>query len=49
MCAYAPLVGPLVNTNFCWIVCYHEHAYPREGHVLWITSMLLALFSESTS
>jgi hypothetical protein len=95
MCAYATLVGPLVNADFfelraaiylpflisgwinivflaavamrwwegnrrpfkslraitllmipfCWIVFYHEHAYPREGHVLWIASMVIALFS----
>jgi len=28
-----------------WIVLYHEHAYPREGHVLWVAAMVLALFS----
>jgi hypothetical protein len=96
MCAYATLVGPLVDTRFfegraavympflisgwinivflaslamrwwegnrrpfkslrtitllmipfSWIVFYNEHAYPREGHVLWIVAMVLALFSE---
>jgi hypothetical protein len=35
----------LVMIPFCWIVFYHEHLYPREGHVLWIASMVVALFS----
>jgi hypothetical protein len=39
----------LVMIPFCWIVFYDEHAYPREGHVLWIAGMVLALFSESPS
>ena len=30
----------------CWIVLYDAHLYPREGHVLWIVAMVLALFSE---
>ena len=34
---------------FCWIVCYDAHVYPREGHVLWIVGMVLALFSDSSS
>ena len=29
----------------CWIVFYYGHLYPREGHVLWIASMVVALFS----
>jgi hypothetical protein len=37
---------PLLMIPFCWIVFYHEHAYPREGHFLWIASMVLALFSD---
>jgi hypothetical protein len=39
----------LMMIPFCWIVFYDERAYPREGHVLWIISMVLALFSESPS
>ena len=35
----------LLMIPFCWIVFFHEHAYPREGHVLWIASMVVALFS----
>jgi hypothetical protein len=29
----------------CWIVFYNEGLYPREGHVLWVVAMVLALFS----
>jgi hypothetical protein len=29
----------------CWIVFHNEHLYPREGHVLWVVGMVLALFS----
>lgn len=35
----------LVMIPFCWIVFYQQHLYPREGHVLWIASMVVALFS----
>jgi hypothetical protein len=31
---------------FCWFFFFRVNAYPREGHVLWITGMLLVLFSE---
>jgi hypothetical protein len=34
-----------VMIPFCWIVFYHERPYPREGHVLWIASMVVALLS----
>jgi len=34
---------------FCWIVFYNERLYPREGHILWVAGMVLALFSESSS
>jgi hypothetical protein len=30
---------------FCWIVFHYDHSYPREGHFLWLASMLLVLFS----
>ena len=30
---------------FCWIVFHDEHLLPREGYFLWVTGMLLALFS----
>jgi hypothetical protein len=39
----------LLMIPFCWIVFYDEGLYPREGHVLWIVGMVLALFSESSS
>ena len=29
----------------CWMVFYNEPLYPREGHVLWVVGMVLALFS----
>lgn len=39
----------LLMIPFCWIVFYDAHLYPREGHVLWIVGMVLALFSEGSS
>ena len=36
----------LLMIPFCWSVFYHERAYPREGHVLWIGAMVVALFSD---
>jgi hypothetical protein len=30
---------------FCWMVFYFLGIYPREGHVLWVISMLLVLLS----
>jgi hypothetical protein len=30
---------------FCWVVFHSLEVYPREGHVLWVTGMLLVLFS----
>ena len=38
-------IATLLMIPFCWIVFYNEHLYPREGHVLWIVAMVLALFS----
>jgi len=35
----------LLMIPFCWIVFHYEHLLPREGHFLWITGMVLALFS----
>jgi hypothetical protein len=35
----------LLMIPFCWIVLYRGNLYPREGHVLWIGSMVIALFS----
>jgi hypothetical protein len=35
----------LLMIPFCWIVFYYEELYPREGHFLWVTGMLLTLFS----
>lgn len=35
----------LLMIPFCWIVLYRGSLYPREGHVLWIASMVVALFS----
>ena len=35
----------LVMIPFSWIVMYDQQVYPREGHVLWIASMVVALFS----
>jgi hypothetical protein len=35
----------LLMIPFCWIVFYNEGLYPREGHVLWVVGMVLALFS----
>ena len=39
----------LLMVPFCWIVFYDESLFPREGHVLWIVGMVLALFSEGSS
>jgi hypothetical protein len=39
----------LLMIPFCWIVLYHEHLSPREGHLLWIASMVVALFSAPIS
>lgn len=39
----------LAMIPFCWIVFFEERLYPREGHILWIVSMVLALFSENSS
>ena len=39
----------LLMVPFCWIVFYDESLFPREGHVLWIASMVLALFAEGSS
>jgi len=33
----------------CWIVFYDGRLFPREGHSLWVASMVLALFSEGSS
>jgi hypothetical protein len=35
----------LVMIPFSWIIIYKNHVYPREGHILWIASMVAALFS----
>ena len=29
----------------CWIVFYNHNLYPREGHVVWIAGMVMALWS----
>jgi hypothetical protein len=42
-------VVTLVMVPFCWIVFYDESLFPREGHVLWVVAMALALFSEGSS
>jgi len=39
----------LLMIPFCWIVLYDERLVPREGHILWIASMVVALFSDSLS
>ena len=39
----------LLLIPFSWIVFYNEDAYPREGHILWVASMVVALFSQSPS
>src|SRR5579859_6777107 len=38
----------LLMIPFCWIVLYRGGMFPREGHVLWIASMVVALFSVRT-
>jgi hypothetical protein len=35
----------LAMIPFCWVVFYFLEVYPREGHVLWVISMLLVLLS----
>jgi len=30
---------------FCWIVFHYESMYPREGHFVWISGMLLTIIS----
>lgn len=35
----------LLMIPFCWIVLHDADLYPREGHVLWVASMVVALFS----
>jgi hypothetical protein len=39
----------LLMILLCWIVVYDGRLFPREGHTLWIASMVLALFSEGSS
>jgi hypothetical protein len=39
----------LLMIPFCWIVFYDGRFFPREGHSLWVASMVLALFSEGSS
>ena len=39
----------LLMIPFCWIVFYDGRLFPREGHSLWVASMVLALFSDSPS
>jgi hypothetical protein len=29
----------------CWIVFYQVHLYPRQGYILWMLGILLALYS----
>ena len=38
-------ITTLVMIPFSWRVMYDQDMYPREGHVLWIASMVVALFS----
>ena len=33
----------------CWILFYDGHMYPREGYVLWVAAMVVALFSQDSS
>lgn len=35
----------LLMIPFCWVVLYWQNSYPREGHILWVLGMVLALFS----
>lgn len=35
----------LLMVPFCWIVFHNVKVRPREGHFLWLTGMLLVLFS----
>jgi hypothetical protein len=34
---------------FCWIVFFQFHLYPRQGYVLWMVGILLALYSNRIS
>jgi len=38
-------IAILLMIPFSWIVFYIEQLIPREGYVLWIAGMILALFS----
>ena len=42
-------IATLLMIPFCWIIFYDQRLVPREGHVLWIVGMVLALFSDSLS
>jgi hypothetical protein len=42
----AARIAVLVTIPFSWIVFVMLPVLPREGHVLWVSGMLLALFSE---
>jgi hypothetical protein len=42
----AARIAVLVTIPFSWMVFVLLPVLPREGHVLWVTGMLLALFSE---
>lgn len=33
---------------FCWVVFHFLEVYPREGHALWVSGMLLVLVSRDT-
>jgi hypothetical protein len=35
----------LLMVPFSWVIFHYEDYYPREGHFLWITGILLSLFS----
>src|SRR5262245_46616537 len=39
-------ITTLLMIPFCWIVFSDARLYPREGHSLWVASMVLALFSD---
>ena len=39
----------LLMVPFCWIIFYDQNLFPREGHLLWIAGMVLALFSDNLS
>jgi hypothetical protein len=42
----AARIAVLVTIPFSWMVFVLLPVFPREGHVLWVSGMLLALFSE---